>query len=695
MILTVDTTLAELSTIQKPFLSKFETLGIRTVRDLLFHIPTRYDDFTQTKPIANAIEGEKSTFEGTVSTVRTRKTWKRNMTIYEAELHDTTGVIRLVWFNQKLAIENLVSESSIRVSGKVTADTNGLVLVSPSFERSTRRPTHTARLVPIYPETYGLTSKFIRWQIETLFTKKISLPDPLPEHIRKEIHLPKLPDTLRLLHFPNSMTDVELGRKRLAFDGMFLAQLKSIEQRSLWSKESAVPFQMKDGFKERSKKRFPFSLTHVQQIAVTEILHDLGQTIPMNRLINGDVGSGKTAVAAIASAYVAENGFQVAILAPTEVLAKQHFETFSRFFTHDPFHIALLTRSYHALDNTAITKETLKNALKAGLVNIIIGTHAILQKTLSFHNLALVIIDEQHRFGVVQRATLQEATRTIGDGVKNAIPHLLTLTATPIPRTLAIAILGNLDISILDELPKSRIPITTKIAHTKSDRETVFRFARQEIKKGHQIFIILPLVEESASLSEVKAAKTEYEKLTRAVFPDFQVGLLHGRMKASEKEKIMSAFADGAIDVLVSTAVVEVGIDIPNATVMIIENADRFGLSQLHQFRGRVGRGSEPSFCFLLTGKNGSSNERLSVLAKTRDGFTIAERDMEIRGPGAFFGARQSGIPDITMSHLANERLIKITRDKAKELIDSNPTLSNYPLLATQLRQLSQEVHLE
>ncbi len=688
------TPIAELPTIKKTFVQKFATLRIHTVRDLLFHIPSRYEDFSQIKEIAKVLEGEKTTLEGTIAPFREKKTWKRQMTIFETDLTDNSGTIRLVWFNQKLVANNLVPDTRIRVSGKVSSDHDGLVMVSPAFERANRRPTHTARLVPIYPETYGLTSKFIRWQIENLFEKKIGVPDPLPETLTEKLHLPTLPRALRMIHFPTSVDEIEIARKRLAFDDMFLAQLKSLELKSIRKQSAAISFQTDTAFIDRNASIFPFPLTNAQKKTLEEILLDLSQTMPMNRLVNGDVGSGKTAIAALAGLRVVQDGFQVAFLAPTEVLARQHFETFSTLFAQASFQVSLLTRSSQMLATETVAKETLKNAIRSGLASIVSGTHALLQEDVTFKNLALVIIDEQHRFGVSQRAALQEATRHSSDGLLATTPHLLTLTATPIPRTLAITFLGNLDISILDEMPKHRIPTTTKIAATRDAKETVFRFARQEIKRGRQVFIILPLVEESASLSEVKAAKTEHEKLSAKVFPEFSVGLLYGKMKSFDKEKVMRDFKDGKIHVLVSTSVVEVGVDVPNATVMIIENADRFGLSQLHQFRGRVGRGAHPSYCFLLPGKN-SNNDRLDALVESNNGFFLAEKDLEIRGPGAFFGLRQSGIPDIAMSHLGNARLIKISQEEASSLLLADPSLEQHPYLRKALEEMTENVHLE
>lgn len=691
----LDQPLSSLPTIKKLFLSRFEKLGIRTVRDLLFHIPSRYEDYAASKPIADALEGEKATFEGVLGNFRTRRTPHRGMILVETTLRDATGEIQLLWFNQKHIAENFASGASVRVSGTPSANRNRLIIKSPTMERSNRRPTHTGRIVPVYPETYGLTSRFIRWQIELLFEKQIAVPDPIPEHILSKLHLPTISSALRMAHFPRNEQEPELARKRLAFDSMFLVQLKSLEIRNTGKSARAIPFQKDTGFLDRTTTMFPFSLTDAQKRTAEEILNDLAKPTPMNRLVNGDVGSGKTAVAAIAARRIADGNFQTALLAPTESLARQHYETFTLFFSETPHTIALLTRSMSFLGKDEVSHETLKNAIRAGLASVVIGTQALLEPTVSFNNLALVVVDEQHRFGVRERSALQEATRITKDGIPETVPHFLTMTATPIPRTLALGVFGALDLSLLDELPKRRAGITTRITTTKQARETVFRFARQEIKKGRQIFVILPLVEESAALSEVKAATTEYEKLKTHVFPDFEMGLLHGRLKSAEKERVMHAFKNSDTKVLVSTSVVEVGIDVPNATVIIIENADRFGLSQLHQFRGRVGRGTEPSYCFLLPGNGASSNERLAILTETMNGFDIAEKDLELRGPGAFFGTRQSGLPDSAMEHLGNTRLIKIARDEAEVLLNDDPSLARHPLLRTALDALIEEVHME
>ena len=422
----------------------------------------------------------------------------------------------------------------------------------------------------------------------------------------------------------------------------------------------------------------------------------------MNRLLNGDVGSGKTIVAAMASLSAINAGFQVSLMAPTEVLARQHFESISKIFSKQDITVGLLTNSYQiTTDNRQLTtnnkksRDALLQKLKNGEINLVIGTHALIQKDIKFKNLALIIIDEQHRFGVAQRAFLQQQIAEINDGLPGKIPHLLTMTATPIPRTLTLAFFGNLDISVLDEMPKNRLPIVTEIVMP-SKRKDVYDFVRSEITKGHQAFIIFPLVEESEKLTELKAATQEHEMLSREIFPDLKLGLLHGKLKAGEKEQVMADFKDKKYDILVATSVVEVGIDIPNATVIMIEDAERFGLSQLHQFRGRVGRSDKQSYCFLFTGsKTIKAKSRLGAMEKTSSGFAIAEEDLKLRGPGEFLGTRQSGLPDIAMEHLSNVKLIEIAHDYAEQTLQNSPDLSDYPLLQKELGKFQSNVHLE
>lgn len=671
-------------------------LGVETVRDLFYHFPHRYEDYSVTTPIAELASDTRVTVEGIVTKLTAGKTWKKKLLLTEATLEDRTGMLRAIWFNQRFVQTVLKEGQTVRLSGKITRDRDGLIMQSPAFERAERTATHTGRLVPVYPETTGLTSKFLRWQIATLFKTLKTIPDPIPAAILADLHLPDLKTALAYIHFPKLEKHVLLAEKRFAFEEMFLLQLKSLSVRAAANAGQSRPIALSSDTREVFLKTLGFGLTGAQEKAITQILTDLAVTHPMNRLLNGDVGSGKTAVAMTAIYAAAESGFQSALLAPTEVLATQHAASFERIFAPLGKNVALLTGNLSALSGKPMNRNALVKAIAAGIPDIIIGTHAILEDKVLFHSLALVIVDEQHRFGVAQRARLQEKAFKSEDGSDSTIPHFLTMTATPIPRTLALTLFGNLDISLLDEMPKARKPIITRVAVSDLARKKVYAFIEQEIAKGRQIFVILPLVETSKAMEEVKAATTEADRLEKEVFTHRRIGLLHGRMKAKEKEIIMRDFKERKLDVLVSTAVVEVGIDIPNATVMLIEGAERFGLSQLHQFRGRVGRGNTQSYCFLFP-SDGKSPEsaRLQALEKTRSGFELAEIDLSLRGPGAFLGTRQSGLPDIAMEHLSNVKLIQIAREKAAEILATDPVLTGHPLLKKTLQTFEERVHLE
>lgn len=683
-------------TIKKAYWYGLKRLGVETVRDLFYHFPHRYEDYSITTPIADLTPDTKVTVEGIVTKLTAGKTWKKKLLLTEATVEDRTGTLRAIWFNQRFVQTVLKEGQSVRLSGKIARDRDGLVMQSPAFERAERSATHTGRLVPVYPETTGLTSKFLRWQIATIFEKLKTIPDPLNAAILSDLHLPDLRTALAYIHFPRLEKQVLLAEKRFAFEEMFFLQLKSLSVRATAARGQARPVSLAPATREAFLKTLGFELTGAQEKAITEILADLAGTHPMNRLLNGDVGSGKTAVAMTAMYAATESGYQSALLAPTEVLAVQHAASFERLFAPLGKNVALLTGSLATLSGKPISRGALVKAIAAGIPDIVIGTHAILEDKVRFHSLALVVVDEQHRFGVAQRARLQEKAFESEDGSDSTIPHFLTMTATPIPRTLALTLFGNLDLSLLDEMPKARKPIITRVAISDAARKKVYAFIEQEIEKGRQAFVILPLVETSKAMEEVKAATTEAARLEKEVFTHRRIGLLHGRMKAKEKEIIMRDFKERKLDILVSTAVVEVGIDIPNATVMLIEGAERFGLSQLHQFRGRVGRGSDQSYCFLFP-SDGKSPEsaRLQALEKTSSGFELAEIDLKLRGPGAFLGTRQSGLPDIAMEHLSNVKLIQIAREKAARVLEQDPTLTNHPLLRKALQTFEERIHLE
>ena len=696
----MNTLLKNIPKITPKYVRILEKLGLFTVQDFLFYLPFRYDDFSQTVALSEEYLNSVVTVSAIVTKTKLNRIFRRKMTIAEVILEDENQtLLKAAWFNQPFIIESMPIGTQVRLSGKLELKGKYFTLTNPAWERATREKTNTGQLVPIYSETPGITSKWIRWQMKTFLEKSHNLEDYVPEELRKKLHLYSLISALRQIHFPENEEKLLIAQKTFAFREMFLMQLKTLQMKNIWEAQSAINLKFDEKLIKEFTQKLPFILTSAQRKASFEILRDLEKTAPMNRLLNGDVGAGKTVVAAIAALSALSQNYQVAILAPTEVLALQHFESFCKLFENYNFNIALFTSSYKLINSchSDIKKNTrlsLLEAIKSGEVNLVIGTHAIIQKDVNFKNLALVIIDEQHRFGVTQRSVLQQETLELKDGEKKTIPHLLTMTATPIPRTLAIAFFGSLDLSILDEMPKNRKPIKTKIV-LPTQRDQVYAFMRREIDAGRQVFVILPFVEESKVLTEVKAATEEYKKLS-VIFPEYSLGLLHGRLKSKEKETVMQDFKNRKSQILVSTSVVEVGIDIPNATIMLIENSDRFGLSQLHQFRGRVGRGSNQSYCFLFTDSTTQTSlERLHALEKSNDGFALSEIDLKLRGPGQLLGKAQSGLSDIAMENLNNLKLIKIARTEAQNILKTDSKLKKHPLLAKALEKFAKDVHLE
>jgi ATP-dependent DNA helicase RecG len=708
----MNTLLKNIPKITPKYVKILDKLGLFTVQDFLFYLPRRYDDFSQTVALSEDYLGSVVTVSAIVTKTKLNRIFRRKMTITEVYLEDENQTqLKATWFNQPFIIESMPIGTEVRLSGKLELKGKYFTLSNPAWERASREKTNTGQLVPVYSETPGITSKWIRWQMKTFLERNPQLDDFVPEELRKKLHLYSLISALRQIHFPENQEKLLIAQKTFAFREMFLMQLKTLQMKSVWEAQSAPSLKFDEKLVKTFTDKLPFELTGAQRKAVLEILKDLEKTAPMNRLLNGDVGAGKTIVAAISALGALSQNQQVAILAPTEVLALQHFQSFSKLFKNYDFKIALLTSSYKEVANAKfpssnfqsrsndkisnkLTRPKMLENIKSGEVNLVIGTHAIIQKDVAFKNLALVVIDEQHRFGVAQRSVLQQETLELKDGKKQTIPHLLTMTATPIPRTLAIAFFGSLDLSILDEMPRNRKPIKTKIV-LPSQRDQVYAFMRREIDAGRQVFVILPFVEESKVLTEVKAATEEHKKLS-LIFPEYSLGLLHGRLKSKEKETVMQDFKDKKSQILVSTSVVEVGIDIPNATIMLIENSDRFGLSQLHQFRGRVGRGEQQSYCFLFTDSNTQTSlERLRALEKSNDGFALSEIDLKLRGPGQLLGKAQSGLSDIAMENLNNLKLIKIARAEAENILKTDSKLKKHPLLAVALEKFAEDVHLE
>jgi len=674
----IDTSIAKLPRIDEKYLKKFHKLGILNIRDLIYHFPHRYDDFSKIITIDELKLNETATIQGEILKIDNIRTFKKRMTLTEALIKDPSGSVKVIWFNQPYLIKNIKPEKTYSLSGKYVLGKNGPYLSNPNYEMIFlgKTATHTAGLVPIYPETTGLGSRFLRYYIKLILPAISQIKEFIPYEILKKNNLLNIQIALRNIHFPKNLKLADEARKRFAFEELFLLQLFVLKQRQRIKKEHAFKILFDKNLIKKFVDKLPFKLTDAQRKSAWEIIRDLEKDRPMNRLLQGDVGSGKTVVAAAAALEAAKAGFQVAFMAPTEILAQQHFKQISKLLKDFNLKIGLLTGS-----EKKFSDET----------NIVVGTHALIQKGVKFKNLALVIVDEQHRFGVEQRAAL---VRT------DIFPHLLSMTATPIPRTLALTIYGDLDISLINEMPKGRQKIITRIVPPE-ERNSAYEFIRQEIKKHRQCFVICPRIDPSENKNiknllwaEVKAVKEEYEKLSEKIFPDLKIDMIHGRIKAKEKERIMSDFRNKKTDILVSTSVIEVGIDIPNATVMMIEGADRFGLAQLHQFRGRVGRSEHQSYCFLFS-TSGEATTRLRAIQKCENGFELAEKDLEIRGPGQFYGVAQSGLPDLAMASLNDLELIKSTRTAALDLLKKDPDLRSYPLLSQKLSQLKQTIHLE
>ncbi len=724
-MLKLSTPIDQIARISPPYKKRLGRLKIQTLKDLLYHIPSRYHDFSHVVPIEKLELGEIATVQGTVADIQNTRTWKKRMVLTEAIVEDDTGTVKAIWFNQPYLVRNIGKGSRISLSGKLEFAYENTFLSNPAYEiirgqvtRNEQREglTHTAGLIAVYPETAGVSSRWLRYIIKTLLPK-IELKDFLPPEIKNAHDLRGLAAALEDVHFPKVREDHKKARRRLSFEELFLLSLYVLRERMNIKRERARVIPLAIPLIKRFVRSLPFPLTNAQRLALWEILRDTAKPEPMNRLLEGDVGSGKTIVATAAALHVAAAGYQSAFMAPTEILAEQHFNEISKTLAKENVTLGLLTggSAKIAFGGVATTKQKRKDVLEgvaSGEIDILIGTHALIEDRVRFKQLASVVVDEQHRFGIRQRMALargnpQNQRRTSQKLLRNSasslqesaqqmrIPHLLSMTATPIPRTLALTIYGDLDISLLNEMPKGRQKIITRVVPP-AKRSDAYQFIAKEIEKGRQIFIICPLIDESEKLEDVAAATKEHERLSRNVFSRFRLELLHGKIKPKEKERIMRAFKEGKTDVLVSTSVVEVGIDIPNATVMLIEGADRFGLAQLHQFRGRVGRGMHQSYCLLFTDSTSkSTHARLRALVEAKNGFELAEHDLKIRGPGEFYGTRQSGLPDIAMKSLGDITLVKQTREAAANLLKKDPDLASYPLLREKLQDFRKTIHLE
>jgi ATP-dependent DNA helicase RecG len=674
-----------------PAKTKFlEKLNIRHVRDLLYTFPRRYDDFSQTTFMKDLKVGEKMTVRGKVTSVKSDWGFRGRQRLLRifVELADHTGTLSVTWYNLRFLPKQLWQGRELYVAGvveeshlKKKTPHSQYAMRSPviEFADSRQEQTHTGRITPVYPETYGVTSRFLRYQVKQLLPLIDSLPEYIPADIRKRHNLIGIREAIRIVHFPDNTEQLKEAQRRLRFDELFFLQLAALVRRQHLKQHQAFSIKNEAAKLKKFIQKFPFTLTAAQEKALQEILNDLYKTVPMNRLLQGDVGSGKSAVALLATYTTLQAGYKVLYLAPTEILARQQAQYFALTLGQEKARLLIGALSKQA-------KETIKRELQQTEVVCVVGTHALLQGDVAASQVGLVIIDEQHRFGVAQRHTLQEGHQEIR-------PHLLSMTATPIPRTLNLTVYGDLDISILDELPPGRKPVKTSII-APDKREQAIIHTLEELHRGRQGYVITPLVEESEKL-QVKSAKETYEEMKK-LFPGIAISLVHGQLPSEEKETIMRNFAAGAIQLLVSTAVVEVGVNVPNATAMIIEGAERFGLAQLHQFRGRIGRGEYQSYCYLFpTTAAAASSRRLKILTETTDGFVIAEEDLRLRGPGEVYGVAQSGFGDLKVASLLDYPMIKATRQEAERLLQEDSELKDYPILKGKVEQKNLLAHFE
>ena len=648
---------------------QFALARLHTVDDLLNFLPRTHEDFSEVVKIADIHPG-KMTIKARCEKISTRPV-RRGLRITTATLVDDTGKLQAVWFNQPYRTTQLASDDEFFFSGEFEFNYNKYQLSNPSAEKVSDMPVQTDRLLPVYRAIKGLKSQLVRKILAELRPLITMLPETLPQRIIKEEKLLTRSDALLGMHFPKTSDDITKARERLAFEELFQLLLASQFNRQENAKLTGwhIPFNQKvvaDFVTE-----LPFKLTGAQRMAAWEIIQDFERQTPMNRLLQGDVGSGKTVVAGLAARQAAHEGFQTALMAPTEILASQHAETLQKLLAPFGVNVGLLTGSVKG-----VARKTLYEQIKNGEVQVVVGTHALIQETVEFHKLGFVVIDEQHRFGVVQRQALLKKGGNM--------PHLLAMTATPIPRSLALTVYGELDVSVLNELPKGRKPINTKIWSPNS-RAQLYEKIDVEIKAGRQAYVICSLIDENPD-NEVKSVSAEYKKLQNSIFKHRRIGLLHGKLKSEEKDLVMTKFAAGDLDILVSTTVVEVGVDVPNATAMLIEDADRFGLSQLHQLRGRVGRSHHQSYCYLVTSDSSKPTQRLREIEKSNDGFYLAEVDLRLRGPGEIYGRSQHGALNLQIATLSDTKLIARASRQAKKFVEGADDLLQYKQLAAQVK---------
>ncbi|MCD8494968.1 MAG: ATP-dependent DNA helicase RecG [Candidatus Pacebacteria bacterium] len=698
-------------------------LGITTLHDLLYHFPTRYSDMSEVKTIQEVHADETVTVYGRIHNLKTKKSFKGGIPMATAMLTDIHGdTLSLTWFRQAFLAKTLHEGSLVQLTGKITISTRGArSLVNPEVQNIPHLPidTHTSLFgekrneatsfgFPVYPETKGITSKWIYHALKTILTQELlaSLVDPIPVDILQKYNLPTLATALVWVHMPKRKKDADTARKRFAFEEIFMIQIHKQRDRAYFRDLASFMLDVDTDKMHAFVNTFPFPLTGAQERAINEIVRDMASPYPMSRLLEGDVGSGKTAVAVVASYATITNAprdnrfgrLQVAYMAPTEILAQQHFESFIEYFAHTGISIGLITGSgcrkfpskVDPFGWTSVSRAQLLKWTHSGEISILIGTHALIQKSVSFHELGLVIIDEQHRFGTKQRMQLSR---------KQHAPHLLSMTATPIPRTLALTLYGDLDLTILDEMPAGRKHVITEITPPHK-RTQAYDAVRAALRQGRQVYIICPRIDEPDPLKEkalqLKSVQAEARRLRRDVFPEYRIDILHSKMTKQKKDEVMEKFYAHDIDILVATSVVEVGVNVPNATVIVIEGAERFGLAQLHQLRGRVLRGTYQAYCYLFADvKTKKTLERLDALVASEDGFALAEKDFALRGAGDLAGRKQWGITDMGMEALKNIKMVSAAREEALRIITEDRDLENYPILAEKIKSQKFDIHLE
>jgi len=672
--MTYDSPLTVVKGVGPAVAAKFSVLGIRTIGDLINYYPRRYDDYSAVMHAKDLIKPGPVTIEAKITHIKGRYV-RRGMHITEAIASDDTGSVRLVWFNQPYRETGTKHDQPYFISGNFELSHQRFVIMNPSMELASDFPINTARIVPIYRETKGLTSRQIRAAVKEVLPLIASLPETLPNWLIKEHKLVSRSEAIGTMHFPGASAGLEIARRRLGFEEVFELSLASLYNKYEFAREQAPAVPFNEAIAQEFVSHIPFPLTDAQRRVVWQLYQDMQSTTPMNRLVEGDVGAGKTVVGAMAAVMVLHHGHQVALMAPTELLARQHAETMYKLLSPMDFgdQVGLLVGGM-----TSKQKQLVRAKIADGTIRCMIGTNALIQETVDMHNLELIIIDEQHRFGVDQRKELQAKA--------GHMPHVLSLTATPIPRSLALTLYGELDVSILDTKPPGRQPIITKIVSPNS-RKQLYERLDAELVAGRQMFVVCPLISESSSL-DANSAEKIYEDFRGRDFKHRRIGLLHGRMKPAEKNNVMQQFVNHELDILVSTTVIEVGVDVPNATIMLVEAAERFGLAQIHQLRGRVGRGEHQGYCYLMMSDSKAPNQRLRALERSSDGFRLAELDLELRGPGAIYGQMQHGQLDLRIAKLTDTRLISEARGAAQVFIDKNEVLDNYVVLKQHVDRL-------